>query len=139
MIRKIENTDIPVLMTIWDKAATIAHHFLSNEFHQVVKKAMEEMYLPDSETWVYKEYETILGFVSMMGNEIGGLFVDPNHQGKGIGSKLVSYVADMHSTLEVEVFEANKIGRPFYEKQGFKQMKSYLHEPTQENVVRMRR
>lgn len=139
MIRKIENTDIPALIVIWDKAASIAHHFLSDEFHQMVKEAMEEMYLPNSETWIYSENDKALGFVSMMGNEIGGLFVDPDHQGKGIGAQLVSYVSEMHPTLEVEVFEANKIGLPFYEKQGFKTLKTFVHEPTDENVIRMGR
>lgn len=137
MIRKIDNTNIPALIVIWDKAASIAHHFLSDEFHQMVKKAMEEMYLPNSETWVYWENEQALGFVSMMGNEIGGLFVGPSHQGKGIGGKLVAHVAEMHPTIEVEVFEQNKIGRPFYEKIGFQPMKTFIHEPTQEKVIRL--
>ena len=137
MIRKIEHSDILVLLDVWERAASIAHHFLSDDFHQMVKKAMEEMYLPNSETWVYSENDTALGFVSMIGNEIGGLFVDPNFQGKGIGSKLVSYVAEMFPVLEVEVFEQNKIGIPFYEKLGFKSMKTFVHEPTQEKVIRM--
>jgi len=75
----------------------------------------------------------------MMDNEIGGLFVDPKQQGKGIGTQLVNYMTPFHDSLEVEVFEENKIGKPFYEKYGFKFMKEYVMEETNQKVIRMQK
>jgi putative acetyltransferase len=43
-----------------------------------------------------------------------------------------------HEKLEVEVFEQNKIGRPFYEKFGFKIINEYVHEQTNQKVLRMK-
>ncbi len=139
MIRKYDEKEIPTLMDIWEKASTIAHPFLNSEFTQLVKKAMKETYLPNSETWVYVESNEVIGFISMMENEIGGLFVTPKHHSKGIGTSLVNHVNQLHEELEVEVFEQNKIGKPFYEKYGFTTMKSYIHEGSKEKVIRMKK
>ena len=75
----------------------------------------------------------------MLNNEIGGLFVDPNQQAKGIGTSLVHYMTQFHDTLEVEVFVENKIGKPFYEKYGFNVIKEYVMEETGLKVLRMKK
>ena len=138
MVRKYKEMEIPVLIDIWEEASAIAHPFLSSEFTQLVKKQMTEMYLPNSDTWVYEESNKIIGFISMVNNEIGGLFVSPKHHSKGIGTSLVNHRHQFHKELEVEVFEQNKIGKPFYEKYGFKVYKEYIQESTNQKVLRMR-
>lgn len=138
MIRKYNEIEIPILVDIWEQASKVAHPFLDDEFTQMVKKEMREMYLPDSDSWVYEESNTIIGFISMIENEIGGLFVNPQNHSKGIGTALVNYMKQFHKELEVEVFEQNKIGRPFYEKFGFKTTKEYVHKQTKQKVLRMK-
>lgn len=138
MIRKYNEIEIPTLVGIWEQASAIAHPFLEAEFTKTVKKSMTDMYLPNSNTWVYLESKKITGFISMMGNEIGGLFVDPEYQSKGIGTSLVNHIKQFHEKLEVEVFEQNKIGKPFYEKYGFDVFKEYIQEDTNQKVLRMR-
>ena len=100
---------------------------------------MRNIYIPDSDTWVYEKDLEILGFISMIDNEIGGLFVMPSILGKGIGTKLVNFVGENHESLEVEVFEKNKIGRAFYDKHGFHYLKKFIHQESGENVLRMRK
>lgn len=138
MIRKYNEIEIPALMNIWEQASTLAHPFLDTDFTQMVKKAMTEMYLPASDTWVYAESNEIIGFISMIGNEIGGLFVNPEYHSKGIGTSLVNHMKQFHKELEVEVFEKNKIGKPFYLKLGFKTIKEYIHEESKQKVLRMK-
>lgn len=139
MIRKYKEEEIPALMKIWENATAIAHPFLSKEFSSLVKQMMTDKYLPDSDTWIYKESDNIVGFISMMDNEIGGLFVDPSYQSKGIGTSLVDHMAQYHDGLEVEVFKENKIGRPFYEKNGFTIINEYYMEGANQEVLRMKR
>lgn len=139
MIRKYEQEEISHLVEIWEQAAILAHPFLSNEFHQYVKKAMREIYLPNSDTWVYELSGEVQGFISMLENEIAGLFVSPKHHSKGIGTALMNYVGQHHKALEVEVFQKNAIGKPFYEKHGFTIIKEYLQEETGETVLRMKK
>lgn len=138
MIRKYNDNEIPTLVNIWEQSSRIAHPFLTEEFTLMVKQAMKETYLPNSNTWVYVEANNILGFISMIENEIGGLFVSPEHHAKGIGTALVNHMKQFHKNLEVEVFDQNKIGKPFYEKYGFKVYKEYIMESTNQKVLRMK-
>ena len=138
MIRKYKSTDSEKVVATWNHAFRLAHPFLKAEYVEKVKVDMGNIYLPNSETWVYEEIETILGFVCLLVIEIGGLFILPSHHGKGIGTQLLDYVHQFHEELEVEVFEKNKIGIPFYHKYGFELLKSYFHEETQQVMLRMK-
>jgi len=126
MIRKHEESDLDKILDVWYQAQELAHPFLDSVFVEKVKKDMRELYIPNSETWVFEEDETLIGFVSMMENEIGGLFVLPNHHSKGVGTQLVNFVKEFNDVLEVEVFKENKIGRAFYDKYGFKVFKEFF-------------
>ena len=132
MIRKHTEKDLDEIINIWYRASTLAHPFLETTFVEKVKKEMRDIYIPNSETWVFEENNTTIGFISMLDNEIGGLFVLPDHHSKGIGSQLVNFVRKLHKELEVEVFEKNLIGRSFYDKYGFTQAeikKDYYTDP----------
>ena len=61
-----------------------------------------------------KDEGQIVGFISMLKNEIGGLFVKPDCHLRGIGT-------------------------PFYEKNGFELIKVYIQEETNQKVLRMRK
>lgn len=139
MIRKYNESEIPDLLEIWEKAALIAHPFLTKEFHEMVKGLMTTKFLPNSDTWVYENGSKIIGFISMNGNEIGGLFVDPEAQSKGVGTSLVNHQKEIHNELEVEVFQENKIGVPFYKKNGFATIKDYVMEGADQVVLRMKK
>ena len=138
MIRKREERDTNAIMNIWENASGLAHPFLETSFVEKVKKDMRAIYIPNTETWVYVEDDAVLGFISMIENEIGGLFVIPNNHSKGIGTQLVNKVKELHNELEVEVFEKNKIGRAFYDKYGFTQIKKYFHKESHSEMLRLK-
>lgn len=138
MIRKYENQDERRIIEIWLSSSSLAHPFLDTAFVEKIKKDMKEIYLPNAETWVYEYNDNVIGFISMIGNEIGGLFVQPDQHSKGVGTKLVNFIGGFHKELEVEVFRDNKIGRAFYAKYGFKMIKEYFHEESKQVLLRMK-
>lgn len=137
MIRKHTEKDLESIMKIWQDSSTLAHPFLKSAFVQKVASDMRNMYIPGSDTWVYERDGLIIGFISMIDNEIGGLFVLPVHHSQGLGSQLLNFVKEFNDQLEVEVFEKNEIGRSFYKKSGFSILKQYIHEESGEKVLRL--
>jgi len=137
MIRKRQEKDIEEIMNVWYRASSLAHPFLESDFVEKVKKDLRDLYIPNTETWVYEDNNSVIGFISMLGNEIGGLFVLPNNHLKGIGTRLVNFVKEFHDELEVEVFEMNAIGRSFYEKYGFVQINRYYHTESNSYILRL--
>jgi len=119
MMREYRTDDTDALITIWDKAEPLAHPFLSDEVRDQVRRDTVNIYLPNAETWVLESDGAPVGFIAMIGTEIGGLFLDPSEQGKGMGRQMVDHIVAIKGPLTVEVFKDNKIGLPFYERYGF--------------------
>lgn len=119
MIREYNTDDTDALITIWDRAEPLAHPFLSDEVREQVRRDTVNIYLPNAETWVLENDGAPVGFIAMIGTEIGGLFLDPSEQGKGLGRQMVDHIVAIKGPLTVEVFKDNKIGLPFYERYGF--------------------
>ncbi|QDU89459.1 putative N-acetyltransferase YjaB [Pirellulimonas nuda] len=138
IVRKFESRDLEAVLSSWEQAARLAHPFLAEEFLAQERKNLPELYLPNAETWVAEIDGAAVGFVALIGNEIGGLFLLPSHHGKGIGRALVDKAREVRGTLEVEVFSRNSIGRRFYANCGFEEIGESIHEPTRQKVLRLR-
>ena len=139
MIRKHVENDLEQIMKVWYESSTLAHPFLNSAFVDKVKSDMTNIYIPNSETWVYENDAGVVGFISMIEEEIVGLFVLPKNHSTGIGTKLVNFVNEFHDELKVEVFERNKIGRAFYDKYGFTIIKEFTHDESGEKVLTLRK
>lgn len=138
MIRNFHPADTSSLLRIYTEASRVATPFLSEAFLEQECKNIREIYIPNTVSYIYDQQNRNMGFISMMGNEIGGLFVDPDYQGHGIGTRLLNHVRPEFEHLEVEVFEKNAIGRAFYDKMGFVQISQSVHEPTGEKLLRLK-
>ena len=119
MMREYNTEDTDALIAIWDSAEPLAHPFLPDEIRDQVRRDTLNIYLPNAETWVLENDGAPVGFIAMIGTEIGGLFLDPSEQGKGLGRQMVDHIVAIKGPLTVEVFKDNKIGLPFYERYGF--------------------
>ncbi|MDB9493327.1 GNAT family N-acetyltransferase [Spirulina major CS-329] len=137
-IREYRADDLGGVMSSWEHANALAHSFLPKEFVDQVRQDIPALYLPNAETWVADCNGTIVGFIALIGNEIGAVFVEPEFHNTGIGTALVNKAQELRGELEVEVFELNAIGRKFYSKYGFKRMGENLHAGTGNTVLRLK-
>lgn len=137
MIRAYEHRDLQDVLAAWTAASAVAHPFLSEEFMTAERHNIETVYLPNAETWVWEKDGRVVGFIAMAGDEIGGLFVDPEFHRAGIGRALVEHVRGPRPSLEVEVFKANALGRAFYEAHGFVPMRETRHDATGQPLLRL--
>ena len=104
IIRRYEDADLKDVMSAWENASKIAHPLLPEEFQAQVRKDIPELYLPNADTWGAEVDNHIAGFIALMGNEIGTIFLQPEHQRKKIGKLMMDKAQALHGDLEVEVF-----------------------------------
>ena len=137
-IRQYKTSDLEAVLSSWESATRLAHPFMTDDFLAQERKNVAEIYMPNTDTWVAELDGNVVGFVALMGNEIGAIFLQPNYHGKGIGKALMDKANELHSRLEVEVFKANAIGRKFYSRYGFELLEEKHHKPTGQPLLRLR-
>lgn len=138
MIRLFQPSDLPALLEVWYAASRIAHAFQNERFFAEERQAIPRDYLPNVQTWVYERENEVVGFICIFDDEVGGLFVHPEAQGRGIGHALVDWVRREHPVLEVEVYRENDLGRRFYTSYGFRQIHAHLYDETGHELLRLR-
>ncbi len=119
MIRDYRDEDLERILDVWLAASRVGHPFLSEEQLAKDRQEIVEHAIPRARQWVYESEGEIVGFIALVGEHIGGLFVEPAHHRQGIGRALVDHVRQMHERLTVNVFRDNRNGIAFYEGVGF--------------------
>lgn len=137
MIRQYQDRDLDDLLAAWASASEVAHPFLTQEFLDLERENIPNLYLPNAETWVFEDEGRVVGFVALLGNEVGAIFVHPSHQRRGVGRQLMETARELRGELFVEVFKANTIGRAFYAKYGFEIVAEKVHEQTGFDLLRL--
>jgi putative acetyltransferase len=138
VIRPYEDRDLDGLLAAWASASEIAHPFLTQEFLALERQNIPNLYLPNAETWVYESDGRVVGFVALLENEVGAIFVHPSHQRCGVGRRLMDKAKELRGELVVEVFRENTIGRAFYAKYGFTPIEEKVHDQTGFDLLRLR-
>ena len=138
MIRKYDMADLSELLDVWHDAAQVAHPFWTHDFLEQERSEISRKFLPIAETWVFEREGRVVGFIALLDNEVGGLFVAPAHQRQGIGRALMDHAGESRDHLELEVFEDNKTGRGFYNAYGFTTVGGRLDEETGLRLLRLR-
>ena len=137
-IRQYRDEDQEDVLSSWENASKVAHPFLTTEFLDTERYNIPNIYLPNADTWVSEHNGKVIGFIALLGNEVGAIFVQPEFHGTGAGRALMNKAQELHGDLEVEVFEANPIGRKFYSRYGFKLLVEKTHEETGNKLLRLR-
>jgi putative acetyltransferase len=138
VIRPYGVGDLEQLLDVWYRASRMAHGFLPDGFFARERAQIAERWLPVAETIVYVDGERVVGFLSLVGNDVGAIFVDPRRQGEGIGRALMDRARSSRPFLELDVFEENAAGRRFYDAYGFRAVGVRDDVETGRRVVRLR-
>lgn len=97
-----------------------AHRYFLNR----ILAATHRIYLA-----VERRSETVLGMIAADDTQISQLYVHPGYQHQGIGSSLVEIVKDTAGdSLTLYTFEVNAIARKFWQKHGFVERRTGLHD-----------
>jgi RimJ/RimL family protein N-acetyltransferase len=137
-IRAYSDDDIERILEIWFRASLVAHPFLDQDFLLAEREQIVDHWLPMAATSVYEIDGRVMGFLSLIDNEVGAIFVDPDHHGEGVGRALMDRARATRPHLELDVFELNWPGRRFYVRYGFRLIGRHVHTPTGYAQLRLR-
>lgn len=121
-IRPYTPEDAARLLAIWRAASEQAHFFFTAEQLDAQQRLVADVYLSNAEISVATLSGTPAGFIGLLGSFVGGLFVAPEVQGRGIGRALIGHAMSLRGpVLELEVYARNAGARAFYRRLGFRE------------------
>ena len=94
-IRQYIESDLDDVLSTWENANKLAHPFLKSDFVDQVRKDIPALYLPNADTWVIEDdfdevsEKKVIGFIALIGNEVGAIFLQPEHHGKKLGKMMM--------------------------------------------------
>ena len=132
MITKFKIEQLDELMKIWLETNVDAHSFIPKEYW-IDKAPLVRKLLPSSDIYVFKECNTIKGFIGVIENGyIAGIFIKKEYQREGIGNKLIDYIKSKYENITLDVYNKNEKALNFYYKNNFKVLDSKFDEETKE-------
>ena len=137
MIRKFTKEDTDAVVAIWRSASALAHPFLREDFIEREAENVRNVYLALAETWVTEVDGKVVGFIALIEDMVGGLFIDPAHHGQGYGRAMLDKAVAEKGALQVEVFKENARARRFYRAYGFEGTEEFIHELSGQPSIRM--
>ena len=121
VIRPAEGADADAIADLYTAARVAAVPAMPPALHTNAEdRAWFAARLSDGEheAWV-AEADGVVGFALITPTWLHGLYVDPAHQGQGIGSALLELVKSLRSDgFGLWVFESNTPARAFYARHG---------------------
>jgi len=117
-LNSFSDRDLEQLAQIWLNGNLQAHSFIPAQYWKNQFVNIKKM-LPEANIFVYKNNETIIGFLGELDGYIAGLFVDMNYRNQGVGSRLINYLKQINDKLTLSVYVDNINAVNFYENKDF--------------------
>ncbi len=134
-IRPYAPTDLEAVLHAWESASRVAHTFVSEAFLDEERTNIPSLYLPNADTYVAETAGKVVGFIALIGPEVGAIFLDPAYHGKGIGRAMMDKAASLNEMIKLRVFTDNALGRKFYASYGFVDGDAFMDERTGLNML----
>ena len=133
MIRPYEEEDMEDVVRIWLEASLQAHDFIPRGFWENAAADMRSLYLPMSDEIVlHVDDDTGKpdAFLAFVGSFLAALFVAPEAQGRGLGSRMFRIAGRMHPGLSLCVYRENVRAVEFYRRRGLTVLCERVEEKT---------
>lgn len=137
MIRRMEHSDLDVVLAIWLQGNIAAHHFVPAAYWEGHLDYMRGA-LPQADVWVYDVGERAVAFMGFDGDHLAGLFVGEGYRSRGIGHALLAHAKALHDSITLCVYEKNAHALEFYRHEAFLIDSCRVDDATGENEYMMR-
>ncbi|UPZ15293.1 GNAT family N-acetyltransferase [Flavobacterium humidisoli] len=119
MIQKVNKTEYPELISVWESSVKATHDFLKPEDFTFYKELIPNFFDNVLLYCIKKDQQEIIGFLGTSEENLEMLFVRAEQIGKGIGKKLLLYAIEKLKISKVDVNKDNATATAFYKHFGF--------------------
>jgi GNAT superfamily N-acetyltransferase len=126
LIRLLEPYDADEAARVWWKARHAYPDLLPAAIHTLDEVAtwFVDVLLPDAQTWIALDDGRIVAVLTLDGDDLDQLYVDPDFAGQGVGSTLVDLAKDLRpGGLALWTFQTNTRAQAFYLHHGFTEVR----------------
>jgi GNAT superfamily N-acetyltransferase len=126
LIRPLESYDTEEAAVVWwrSRHAPDSQVPASTHTEEGVRKWFADVLLPDGQTWVALDDGRIVAVLTLDGDDLDQLYVDPVAARLGVGSSLVELAKDLRpSGLALWTFQSNTRAQAFYRHHGFAEVR----------------
>lgn len=120
-IRTAREADFDALTDVWERAARSTHAFMDDDDFTELVPRIRDLLLPSMDVWLAAIDGRPVGFVGAHDEHVELLYIAPEAQGRGLGPRLLTQLADGGGPRTVEVYAGNEVGLGFYRSQGFRE------------------
>lgn len=98
-----------------------------------------DVLLPDGQSWVALDDGRIVAVLTLDGDDLDQLYVDPGVAGQGVGTTLVQLAKDLRpGGLALWTFQSNTKAQAFYQRHGFAEVRRTDGSANEEHVPDVR-
>ena len=141
LIRPLEPYDTDEAAAVWWRSRHAEGSLLPAAIHTAEQVAtwFAEVLLPDAQTWVALDDGRIVAVLTLDGDDLDQLYVDPDVAGRGVGSTLVDLAKDLRpGGLALWTFQTNLRAQAFYQAHGFVEVRRTDGEANEERAPDVR-
>ena len=132
-IRLAKPEDLENVVGVWERSRWDAQPWLEermNYSHESNLRQFRDVVARECDIWLATEEDKIVGLLAIADEQIDQLYVEPECQGRGIGSALLDHAkALVPAGLWLFTHQANERARAFYERRGFRAVKLGVSPP----------
>ena len=140
MIRPYRKEDLDEVAAVWLAASLQSFTFIQREHWLAKERDMREIYLPMcSDILVFEDDEAggIAAFLAFVDEYLAALYVAPERQGMGIGSRLLRLAKKMRPYFYLTVYAKNTRAVAFYRRHGLAEDGTRIESETGEQEILM--
>lgn len=124
-LRRATLGDATSIADVWLTAFRATYAFPPAHSDDAIRDWVRDRLLSETETWVAASGNDVVGFISLGAGEVEQLYLRPAWTGRGLGSSLMALAKERQPQgLALWTFQVNSGARRFYERHGFRAVKT---------------